>query len=197
MTGSASAMAGRANGDDFDPKKELPRDGTGSYLHLKLKRYKTVDDLSMPYARRTWRDTPHDAEVDESPSSRSSCRQCHGRIEKGAVRFRLWLQCHKGCKNSAYFHDGCIFDYPETKKLGSHEEFVGWDRLPREQRNRIRASFESMKDEESDGGEQRGNRRKMKHDHDVEVNDGDSSNDRKDNRKETTKSPRKKRKIKD
>lgn len=87
-----------------DPSIELPRDETGSYLHLKLKRFESIEVLSMAYAKKTWTKIPRDAEIDVAPSSRSSCRQCHLPIEKGVLRIRLWLQCHKGCKNSAYFH---------------------------------------------------------------------------------------------
>ena len=131
---------------NVDPSVELPRDTTGSYLHLKLKRFKSIDDLTMNYAKKTWRDTPHDAEVEkECSASRSSCKQCHKTITKGDTRFRLWLQCHKGCKNSAYFHKECIFQYPETQKLTSTDEFVGYDKLPTNVKKDIQASFDKMK----------------------------------------------------
>ena len=131
---------------NVDPSIALPRDETGSYLHLKLKRFKSIDDLTMNYAKKTWRDTPHDAEVEnECSTSRSSCKQCHKTIEKGNTRFRLWLQCHKGCKISAYFHKECIFQYPETQKLTSPDEFVGYDKLPTNVQKDIQALFDTMK----------------------------------------------------
>lgn len=114
-----------------DPTIDLPRDKSGSYLHLKLKRFASQKDLTMPYAKKTWKTTPHDAEVDSSPSSRSSCRQCHQPIKKGDLRMRLWLQCHKGCKNSAYFHGReCTWKYPEMAKIVSTKEIIGFDKLP-------------------------------------------------------------------
>jgi hypothetical protein len=135
-----------------DPTIELPRDDTGSYLHLKLKRFVHHQDrITMPYAHKTWKDHPHDAEIELSTSSTSTCRYCHVRINKGELRARLWLQCHKGCKNSAYFHAGgggqetdCIWKYPETAKLESIEEFVGLDRLPLEYQQLMKDQFEKL-----------------------------------------------------
>jgi hypothetical protein len=131
---------------DENPHEELPRDATGSYLHLKVKRFASIDDLKMLYAKRTWKDKPHDAEADVSPSSRSACRQCHTKIGKGELRMRLWLQCHKGCKNSTYFHGKeCFWIYPETAKLDSLDEIVGIDNLPINQQSKVRASFNILK----------------------------------------------------
>ena len=135
---------------DVDPTMELPRDGTGSYLHLKLKRFLHQEDrITMAYAHKTWKAHPHDAEIELSTSSTSTCRFCHVRIHKGELRARLWLQCHKGCKNSAYFHAGrgeqetdCIWKYPETAKLESIEEFVGFDRLPLDYQQEMKDQFE-------------------------------------------------------
>jgi hypothetical protein len=126
-----------------DPTTKLPRDPTGSYLHLKLKRYPSINDLTMNYAKQTWREVPHDAEVDVSPSSKSSCRQCHKKIHKGQTRFRLWLQCDKGCKISAYFHhsSSCIWKYPETAKLESLEEILGFQQLPKKRREEVEKDF--------------------------------------------------------
>lgn len=113
-----------------DPSQELPRDETGSFLHLKLKRFPSVDALKMAYAKKTWAQNPQDAEIDIATSNRSKCRQCHKVILRGDLRARLWLQCHKGCKNSAYFHGKvCIWEYPETKKLHTTEEFLGFQKL--------------------------------------------------------------------
>lgn len=128
-----------------DPSILLPRDETGRYLHLKLKRFASIGDLSMPYALTTWKKTPHDAEVDVSPSARSSCRYCRDVIEKGDLRFRLWLQCHKGCKISAYFHSSCFYEYPETKKLESVGEIMGYGDLETSTQDSIRESFRDMK----------------------------------------------------
>jgi len=128
-----------------DPSKELPRDGTGSYLHLKLKRFSSVKDLTMPYARKTWHENPHHAEVNISSSRRSSCRQCHSAINKGELRMRLWLQCHKGCKNSAYFHEECFWKYPETIKLEDIAELMGLSALPEEHQSRVRRDFKKLK----------------------------------------------------
>ena len=131
---------------DDDPSIVLPRDTSGSYLHLKLKRYKSINDLSMNYAKQTWKNIPHNAEVEEScPSSRSKCRLCHTTIEKGNTRFRLWLQCHKGCKISAYFHKNCIYNYPETNKLNSVTEFIGYDKLSTKLQDEIEHEFSQMK----------------------------------------------------
>mmetsp|Transcript_68386 Transcript_68386/g.103123 ORF Transcript_68386/g.103123 Transcript_68386/m.103123 type:complete len:171 (-) Transcript_68386:32-544(-) len=128
-----------------DPSKELPRDPTGSYLHLKLKRYGRMKDLPMKYAISTWKKYPQDAEVDISPASRSSCRQCHSRIEKGNVRMRLFLQCHKGCKNIAYFHEECFWKYPETKKLESIKEIYNVDKLPKESQALVTNRFREFR----------------------------------------------------
>jgi hypothetical protein len=113
-----------------DPAKILPRDPTGSYLHLKLKRFADVSDLSMNFAKRTWQENPHDAAVSLAPNARASCRQCHGKIHKHELRYQLFLQCHKGCKTSAFFHSDCIWKYPETKKITEITEFFGLERLP-------------------------------------------------------------------
>ena len=129
------------------PDHILPRDPTGSYLQLKLKRFASKDDLTMPYAIKTWNETPHDAEVDISVSRRSTCRQCHGTIDKGVLRLRLFLQCHKGCKNSAYFHGSqCGWEYPETRKLESIDEFVGWGELPAKAQADLLDGFRILKD---------------------------------------------------
>jgi hypothetical protein len=131
------------------PGQFLPRDPTGRYLHLKLKRYASKDDLTMPYAIKTWKETPHDAEVDVSPSRRSKCRQCHSTIEKGDLRLRLFLQCHKGCKQSAFFHGSkCAWEYPETRKLESIDEFVGWGELPAKAQTELLDGFRILKDEQ-------------------------------------------------
>jgi hypothetical protein len=130
-----------------DPTTQLPRDESGSYLHLKLKRFSSIEDLIMPYAVKTWRSIPHDAEVDMSPSNRSTCRQCHSKINKGELRMRLWLQCHKGCKMSAYFHgQGCFWQYPETIKLGSVEELVGFEKLTAKEQQDVKKSFLLLSD---------------------------------------------------
>uniref|UniRef100_A0A7S1UZF2 PARP-type domain-containing protein n=1 Tax=Grammatophora oceanica TaxID=210454 RepID=A0A7S1UZF2_9STRA len=132
---------------DVDPSTLLPRDATGRYLHLKLKRFPSVKDLSMPFAKKTWKEIPHHAEAEVSPSKRSKCRWCHETIQKGDLRMRLWLQCHKGCKMSAYFHgDSCIWEYPETAKLEKVDEIVGWKKLPEKQRKVIKEKFEEMRE---------------------------------------------------
>mmetsp|Transcript_15671 Transcript_15671/g.40201 ORF Transcript_15671/g.40201 Transcript_15671/m.40201 type:complete len:162 (+) Transcript_15671:81-566(+) len=128
-----------------DPHQPLPRDSTGSYLHLKLKRFASPSELRTSYARQTWRRTPHDAEADVAPSARSKCRQCHGVIEKGDLRVRLWLQCHEGCKNSAYFHGACFGEYPEAGKVESAGEIVGMEQLPDEERKILEGIFEERK----------------------------------------------------
>jgi hypothetical protein len=137
-----------------DPSIPLPRDATGSYLHLKLKRYRSIEDLTMNFAKKTWREIPQDAEVDEAPTTRSSCRHCHQRIEKGTVRFRLFLQCHKGCKIGAYFHgsgdtnnkNNCIWKYPETQKLESVNEIKGLSKLSDLQQSIVKMEFSKMKE---------------------------------------------------
>jgi hypothetical protein len=142
---------------DNDPSIPLPRDATGSYLHLKLKRYPSKEDLTMNFAKKSWREIPHDAEVDTAPNARSSCRQCHQRIDKGMVRVRLWLQCHKGCKVSAYFHGGvdnkknknnCIWKYPETNKLESVDEIKGLSKLSDVQQSIVKMEFSKMKEQQ-------------------------------------------------
>jgi len=130
-----------------NPGDMLPRDPSGRYLHLKLKRFESKDDLTMPFARKTWADTPHDAEVDMSPSSRSKCRQCHDPICKGQLRLRLFLQCHKGCKQSTYFHgSSCAWEYPETIKLETINELVGWEKLPEKVQVELQKRFHSIKE---------------------------------------------------
>ncbi len=129
----------------YEPSEELPRDETGSYLHLKLKRFRSIDDLTMPYAKKTWADHPHDAEIDYAPSSRSKCRHCHSMIQKGELRVRLWMQCHKGCKNSAYFHGkDCIWKYPEIAKIKETKEFVGLESLREMEQNHVADTLEKL-----------------------------------------------------
>eukprot|EP00522_Entomoneis_paludosa_P010038 CAMPEP_0172466466 /NCGR_PEP_ID=MMETSP1065-20121228/56209_1 /TAXON_ID=265537 /ORGANISM="Amphiprora paludosa, Strain CCMP125" /LENGTH=130 /DNA_ID=CAMNT_0013223271 /DNA_START=51 /DNA_END=443 /DNA_ORIENTATION=+ len=101
----------------------------------------------MPYAIKTWKQTPQDAEVDMAPSARSKCRDCQEPIDKGDLRFRLWLQCHKGCKNSAYFHSDCFYRYPETRKLESVQDIKGYQDMDEGIQKSIRASFGAMKKE--------------------------------------------------
>ncbi|KAL3900430.1 MAG: hypothetical protein SGARI_006245, partial [Bacillariaceae sp.] len=120
-----------------DPGKLLPRDPSGSYLHLKLKRFPSVKDLTMPYAKKTWQEMPHDAAVAMAPTGRALCRQCHEKIEKSELRFQLLLQCHKGCKMSAFFHADCVWKYPETKKITKVEEFNGLGSLPLEEKELV------------------------------------------------------------
>ena len=127
-----------------DPGKALPRDPTGSYLHLKLKRFKSIKKLTMPYAKKTWQQMPHDAGVEMAPNARASCRQCHNKIEKDELRYQLLLQCHKGCKISAFFHSDCIWKYPETAKIAKLEEFVGFDDLPQKEKKRVMKDFEKF-----------------------------------------------------
>ena len=124
-----------------DPHEELPRDESGSYLHLKLKRFSDINDLTMPFAKKTWKETPQDANVGMATTGRSSCRQCHKKIDKGSLRFQLWLQCHKGCKNSAYFHSDCIWKYPETSKIDSVDEFKGIDDLPKLEKDKLLKNY--------------------------------------------------------
>jgi hypothetical protein len=127
-----------------DPGKALPRDPTGSYLHLKLKRFTSIKDLTMPYAKKTWQQFPHDASVAMAPNGRALCRQCHAKIEQGTLRYQLLLQCHKGCKNSAFFHADCLWQYPETKKIDKVEEFDGLDRLPPNEKESTLKRFEKF-----------------------------------------------------
>lgn len=130
----------------YDPSTELPRDETGSYLHLKLKRFPSINDVTMPFAIKTWTEHPQDAEIDYASSSRSKCRHCHSMIHKGELRVRLWLQCHKGCKNSAYFHGGnCIWHYPETSKIKQVSEFIGLDDLTDEEKKYVADSLGELK----------------------------------------------------
>ena len=134
--------------EEFDPSRELPRDPTGSYLHLKLKRFPSIQELSMNYAKTTWKKFPYDAQVDIAPTSRSSCRQCHQPIEKGEIRMRLMLQCHKGCKNSAYFHfgnDDCFWKYPETSKLKQIDEINGLQDLSKSNQNLVSTKFNEFR----------------------------------------------------
>ena len=133
--------------NDEDPSIELPRDPTGSYLHLKLKRFGSIQDLSMNYAIQTWKNIPHDAAVDFAPSTRSKCKQCHHVIPKGELRAQLFLQCHKGCKNSAYFHGTeCVWKYPETSKLQNVNEFRGWEDLPMKEKNYMQEQIRNMRE---------------------------------------------------
>lgn len=137
-------MASTVSNVKFNPRVVLPRDETGRYLHLKLKRFENLEDLTMAYAKKTWQKVPHDGAVDMAPTSRSSCRWCHNTIPKGSLRYQLWLQCHKGCKNSAYFHPDCFFQYPETVKLMSTKEFHGLDSLPETEKSKVVKSFETF-----------------------------------------------------
>ena len=131
------------------PSELIPRDETGSYLHLKLKRFQSIDDLSMKFAQKTWREHPHDVEIDLAPSNRSKCRQCHTSILKGELRVRLWLQCHKGCKNSAYFHGrDCIWEYPETTKIEDIKEFFGMEALEKKDQGYVTEKFDELKGKE-------------------------------------------------
>ena len=130
-----------------DPSTPIPRDETGSYLHLKLKRFPSASALKMPYAIESWKSIPHDAEIDICTSTRSSCRQCHSKINKGELRVRLWLQCHKGCKMSAYFHgDDCVWNYPETSKIYCLEELAGFNDLPLNLQEKVSESFLILKE---------------------------------------------------
>jgi hypothetical protein len=132
--------------DEDDPCTVLPRDPTGSYLHLKLKRFPSIKALTMPHAKKTRRQMPHDATVELSPNARSSCRQCHAKIPKGDIRLCLFLQCHKGCKNKAFFHAGtCAWGYPETQKLLVISEIVGWRSLPAMEQKQMERAFFAMK----------------------------------------------------
>lgn len=141
---------------ETNPSLLLPRDETGRYLHLKLKRFSSVGDLSMPHAITTWKKIPHDAEVDISPSARSSCRHCKDVIKKGDLRFRLWLQCHKGCKISAYFHSSCFYMYPETPKLENVESIAGFGDLETSTQDSIREKFREMKTASENAEESKG-----------------------------------------
>lgn len=138
-----------------DPSKVLPLDPTGSYLHLKLKRFAKMKDLSMPYAKKTWQEFPYDAAVSLAPNGRASCRQCHCKIDKNDLRFQLLLQCHKGCKNSAFFHSDCVWKYPETKKISEMSEIAGLETLPKIMKSQVEKDFasflESLPDAEEDG----------------------------------------------
>jgi hypothetical protein len=127
---------------EFDPHQPLPRDESGSLLHLKLKRFTDISDLTMPFAKKTWKQIPQDASVSMATTGRSFCRQCHKNIEKGSLRFQLWLQCHKGCKNSAYFHSDCVWEYPETSKIISVDEFKGIDDLPKSEKDKLLEKFD-------------------------------------------------------
>jgi len=123
----------------------------------------------MAYAKQSWRDHPHDAEVEVSTTATSKCRYCHRKIDKGELRVRLWLQCHKGCKNSAYFHgNDCIWKYPETTKLESAKELVGIDSLPDEQQKYIHDQLERLMDTPN-----------------IDDNDGDNDNNKKTKTKST------------
>jgi len=133
-----------------DPSKKLPRDETGSYLHLKLKRFPSVEALSMSHAKKTWAQYPQDADIDVAPSNRSKCRQCHQVIEKGNLRARLWLQCHRGCKISAYFHGkNCVWKYPETSKINKLDDFDGIQKLSKSDKQYLEAEFAKLKNETS------------------------------------------------
>jgi hypothetical protein len=132
------------NIDVVDPRTQLPRDETGCYLHLKLKRFSSIDDLSMEYAKTTWKKIPYDAAVGMATTGRSSCRLCHDLILKGHLRYQLLLQCHKGCKNSAYFHPECFFQYPETTKLTSVAELHRLGSLKETEKNIVMKSFEDF-----------------------------------------------------
>lgn len=134
-----------------DPSKALPRDPTGSYLHLKLKRFVTIQDLTMPYAKKTWQQFPYDVAVSVAPNARSSCRQCHGKIDKDELRYQLMLQCHKGCKNSAYFHADCIWKYPETKRIFDIDEFAGFGDLPNPFKEKVKNDFATFLDSTTAG----------------------------------------------
>lgn len=131
------------------PSEALPRDETGSYLHLKLKRFQSIDELSMKFAQKSWREHPQDAEIDLAPSNRSKCRQCHTSIPKGELRVRLWLQCHKGCKNSAYFHGKeCIWEYPETTKIDNVNEFFGIEILEKNEQAFVAEKLDELQNKE-------------------------------------------------
>ena len=97
----------------------------------------------MPYAKKTWREHPDDVEVEYASTGRSICRQCHQPIAKDDLRVRLWLQCHKGCKQSAYFHGkDCLWKYPETKKIEKLSEFAGLSKLKKaDQGYQVRSTF--------------------------------------------------------
>ena len=76
---------------------------------------------------------------------------------------RLWLQCHKGCKMSAYFHgQGCVWQYPETVKLGSVEELVGFEKLAEKQQLEVRELFLLLKDASDDDRNIMKKKRKLK-----------------------------------
>jgi hypothetical protein len=174
-----------------DPSKELPRDPTGSYLHLKLKRYPSIDDLSMKFAISTWKRCPQDAQVDMSPTSRSSCRQCHEQIEKDDIRMRLFLQCHKGCKNSAYFHQECFWKYPETTKLEKIEEIADLENLPEESQAIVRDKFQEFRKQEETALKHNSDNKKEENEA-----EGDATNETTHAGQAATEKPRKRRKTK-
>ena len=135
-------MSGTTGGDDDPRRTPLPRDETGRYLHLKLKRFSSVEELTLKYAKTTWETYPYDASVDIAPSSRSKCRFCRQTIHKGQLRYQLLLQCHHGCKNSAYFHSKCCYEYPETSKLRSVHEFHGLQSLDEHHQDIVMTTFQ-------------------------------------------------------
>jgi len=136
-------MSVDTTGGDDDPRRTpLPRDETGRYLHLKLKRFSSVEELSLKYAKTTWKTYPYNASVDIAPTSRSKCRSCRQTIHKGQLRYQLLLQCHHGCKNSAYFHSKCCYEYPETSKLTSIQELHGLQSLDEDHQHIVMTSFQ-------------------------------------------------------
>ncbi|KAL3920029.1 MAG: hypothetical protein SGARI_007049 [Bacillariaceae sp.] len=136
---------------EVDPSELLPRDATGSYLHLKLKRFPSIKDLTMPYAKKTWQQMPHDVQVEISPNGRAMCRQCHSKIGKGDIRFQLALQCHKGCRMAAFFHSDCVWEYPEATKIVTEEEIVGLNDLPSKDKKVVLEQFEDFVKSHSGG----------------------------------------------
>lgn len=67
----------------------------------------------------------YDAPVDLAPLSRSSCRHCDEKSQKGALRHKFLLQYHEGCKNSEYFHTDCFYQYSEIYNIESVNELHG------------------------------------------------------------------------
>lgn len=115
----------------FDPTVCLPRPAKGEFndmMHLFVKRFADDDPRLKPGAKKR---VPHDATVDYTPRSGSSCKSCRKSIETGSLRVGLMMQCHRGYKCCAYVHGegDCFWKHRDAPRFFALKEFLGHESL--------------------------------------------------------------------
>ena len=53
-------------------------------------------------------------------------------------------QCHRGYKNKAHLHVGCLWDYDEALRLDSVDELAGLEKLKPADQKAVRAGFAAL-----------------------------------------------------